>query len=65
MSGPTNTQRLRELMTEHSLSPEAVAKLLGRSAQTVREWRCANANNISDNNLELLEFKLKCGRGQK
>lgn len=58
MASPSNTQRLKDLMSQHKLSPEQVSELLGRSVQTVREWRCDNKNNISDNNLELLELKL-------
>lgn len=58
MASPSNTQRLKDLMSQHKLSPEQVSKMLGRSVHTVREWRCANSNNISDNNLELLELKL-------
>lgn len=53
-----NREKLLRLMAEHSLSVADVTKMLSRSAQTVNEWRCVNANNISDNNLELLEFKI-------
>lgn len=58
MSSATNTQRLKELMSLHNLSIDEVADLLSRAPQTVKEWRCQNANNISDNNLQLLELKL-------
>lgn len=58
MTTPANTQRLKELMSQHNLTPKDVAELLGRSVQTVWEWRCANNTTISDNNLELLELKL-------
>lgn len=58
MASPKNTQRLKDLMAVHSLSCADVAELLKRSVQTVAEWRCANHRIISDNNLELLEFKL-------
>lgn len=58
MSLPSNTQRLKELMAQHGLSITDVAKILGRSVQTVKEWRCQNAHNISDNNLKLLELTL-------
>lgn len=58
MSPSPNTQRLKELMAQHGLSITEVAQILGRSAQTVKEWRCQNAHNISDNNLKLLELTL-------
>lgn len=58
MSNSPNREKLLQLMADHRLSVAQVAELLGRSAQTVNEWRCINAKNISDNNLELLEFKL-------
>lgn len=56
---PPNTIRLRALMAEHGLSCADVASLLKRSTQTVTEWRCANSRVISQNNLELLELKLR------
>lgn len=58
MSSPANTQRLKELMQQHQLQYADVAKLLGRAVHTVREWCCANNNNIPAHNLELLEMKL-------
>lgn len=58
MASPNNTQRLKDLMDKHRLSPAEVAELLNRSPQTVLEWRCSNHRIISDNNLELLELKL-------
>lgn len=58
MSSAANTQRLKELMSQYKLSIADVAVLLGRSQQTVKEWRCQNAKNISTNNLQLLELKL-------
>lgn len=58
MSSPSNTQRLKDLMSRHSLSCKDVAILLNRSLQSVYEWRCPNARTISDNLLELLEMKL-------
>lgn len=59
MSPPNrNTERLKELMAQHHLSAEDVAKLLDRSVQTVNEWRCRNRNNINDGNLALLEARI-------
>lgn len=53
-----NTQKLKDLMQQHKLNAPQVAAILGRSAHTVREWRCSNANNIPDQLLELLHLKL-------
>lgn len=53
-----NTEKLKDLMRMHRLKSPDVAALLGRSAHTVRVWRCCNDNNIPDNLLELLQFKL-------
>lgn len=53
-----NTEKLKDLMRTHRLKSPDVAALLGRSAHTVRVWRCCNNNNIPDNLLELLELKI-------
>lgn len=59
MSPPNrNTERLKELMAQHHLSAGDVASMLGRSVQTVNEWRCRNSNNINDGNLALLESRI-------
>lgn len=58
MSPNANSQRLKELMSEHNLRIADVAKLLGRSKQTVKEWRCTNGRNINDNNLKLLALEI-------
>lgn len=58
MASPSNTRRLKALMTQHQLSCADVAALLNRATQTVAEWRCDNSRNISDGNLALLESKL-------
>lgn len=58
MSPSVNTDRLKQLMHEHRLTAPAVALLIGRSAHTVRVWRCSNDTIIPDNMLELLELKI-------
>lgn len=58
MTPSGNTTRLKALMAKHRLSAPDVAKILKRSAHTVAEWRCSNANNIPDHLLELLELRL-------
>lgn len=62
MSSPENTQRLKELMSQHNLSCKDVAEMLNRSVQSVHEWRCQNSRIISDNHLELLRLKLASRR---
>lgn len=53
------TQTLREIMQKHKLSNKDVGALLGRSAQTVRIWSCANGGRVIPNTaLELLQFKV-------
>lgn len=54
------TKRLHQLMLAHQLTPEAVAKLLGRSVTTVRIWRvvATNARVIPADTLFKLETKL-------
>lgn len=53
------TEQLHQLMTEHGLSPAKVGKLLDRSPQTVRIWRCkSDARTIPAHALELLKIKL-------
>lgn len=53
------TDQLKTLMAEHSLTPEQVATMLNRSAQTVRIWRCkSDGRNIPEHTLELLKAKV-------
>lgn len=58
MTIPANTSRLIRLMDEHKLTAKEVAQMLGRSAKTVRMWRCVSEPEIPGNLLELLELKL-------
>lgn len=53
-----NTEKLKTLMRTHRLKSPDVAALVGRTAHTVRVWRCCNDTNIPDHLLELLRFKL-------
>ena len=53
------TDQLIQLMTDHGLTIEQVAKLLNRSPQTVRIWRCqTDKRAIPDHSLELLRAKV-------
>ncbi len=53
------TDELHTLMREHRKGCNDVAKLLGRSPQTVRAWRSRSSGRpIPRYALELLRFKL-------
>lgn len=53
------TDQLIELMNDHGLTIDQVAKLLNRSPQTVRIWRCqTDKRAIPDHSLELLRAKV-------
>lgn len=61
-----NTQKLIRLMTRYDLLAREVAAMLGVKDNTVRVWRTgSNDRVISDQLLELLEFKLKNGKPGK
>lgn len=47
-------------MEQHKLNAPAVGRLLDRSAQTVRMWRC-ESKIIPDHTLTALELKVKNG----
>jgi hypothetical protein len=53
------TQKLIDLMQKHKLKAADVGRILGKSPQTVRGWRCDNAVRIIPaNELRLLELEL-------
>lgn len=54
------TKQLLQLMAEHNLSAAQVGELVGRSAQTVRTWRCGTTESkvIPAQTLELLALKV-------
>ncbi|HDR9259593.1 TPA: hypothetical protein QDB21_005615 [Burkholderia vietnamiensis] len=58
------TARLKEIMAEHELNAPAVGRLLDRSAQTVRIWRC-EAKIIPEHTLAVLEQKVASGEHLK
>ena len=51
------TKKLRALMAEHDMYSSDIGRLLERSAQTVRSWRCG-ARIIPQHTLALLELVL-------
>jgi hypothetical protein len=61
----TRTEELRELMREHRLNADDVARLLHRSPHTVRAWRCegptAERQTIPAHMLDLLKLRLQQG----
>jgi hypothetical protein len=52
------TKKLRALMEAHNLDSAAVGNILGRTAQTVRVWCCANEQTIPKDALRVLEMTL-------
>ena len=53
------TKRLLHLMKKHRLSAGDVGEMLGRTAQTVRVWRCAwGERAIPEHTLLALETKI-------
>lgn len=53
------TERLRALMDAHKLTAAEVGEILGRTAQTVRVWRCNHeARTIPSDALRVLQFTL-------
>lgn len=56
------TKRLRQLMDAHRLKSTDVARIMGCSEQTVRIWRCKNADRIIPaQSLRLLELEVSAG----
>lgn len=53
-----NTEKLRKIMVDHAVSPAVVAELMNRSIKTVYCWRAQSPLPITNDMLELLEFKL-------
>lgn len=55
----TRNEELRQLMTDHGLTVEAVAGMLNRKPMTVRIWRCkSHKRQIPEHSLELLKAKV-------
>lgn len=53
------TKKLHQLMAKHQLTPEDVAKILNRSATTVRIWRVKDGERvIPEDALFRLETKM-------
>jgi len=53
------TKRLRELMTEHFLTPLLVGRLAGVSPRTVSNWKCLSCKDvIPQNRLDRLEEQI-------
>ena len=54
-----NRVQLRVLMEQHQLSVEDVAELLNKKIHTIYSWRSVGGNEMSDNDLLLLNLLLK------
>ena len=50
---------LKEFMSEHSLSEDMVAKLLGVSTMTVKIWKCKSERNITRKDFALPKYLVK------
>lgn len=58
------TATLDALMRQHNLTARQVGDMLGRTAHTVRCWRCRiETNTIPQHALELLQMKIAAGKG--
>jgi len=58
-------QRLRVVMETYNVDIPTVAKLINKTTATIRQYRSVSGCNISRNDLELLELKLKAKHGQE
>lgn len=54
-----NTVKLRALMADHGINSVEVAEMLGRSPNTVRQWRSVKEQHIPDHMLNLLDSLLR------
>ena len=53
-----NREALIKLMDEYRVSIQIVANILNMEKGSIRVFRSKSGNDITDNNLELLELKL-------
>lgn len=60
-----NRAELKRLMSEHSVSPKDVAAILGRSYQTILNWRSAHDAVPPTNELRLLKFELEARKAKQ
>lgn len=60
-----NRVELKRLMSEYSVSAKDVAEILGRSIQTIHNWRSTADANPPTNELRLLKFELEARKAQK
>jgi len=54
----SNRDKLLELMIYYRVDTHTVASILGLSPVTVRIYKSAGGKNITQNNLQLLKYKL-------
>lgn len=59
MTPQERTETLKKIMADNKLLAKTVGALIGKSAQTVRTYRCAGGHRvISPEHLRLLELEL-------
>lgn len=57
---------LKQMMREYSVGAKDVAEILGRSIQTIHNWRSPSSCTIPPiNELRLLKFELEARKSQK
>lgn len=56
-----NRERLHLLMKHYRVSVKTVASLLNLTPETIRNYRSKSGVSITDNDLELLRYKLEDG----
>lgn len=59
MSADEKRAELKRVMREYSVSSKDVAEILGRSSQTIRNWRSSSDAEPPINELRLLKFELE------
>lgn len=55
---------LKRLMCEYSVGAKDVAEILGRSIQTIHNWRSSSDAEPPKNELRLLKFELEARKAQ-
>lgn len=60
-----NRAELKRLMREHKVKAKDVAEILGRSIQTIHNWRSSSDAEPPINELRLLKFELEARKAKQ